>query len=86
MAEAIGTVKDKIREDLNHTFQNLQTHIKSLESVIDTNSKLIKDLSESIQERNLENQSLKNEDKIKQGKIENLINKTATLEKQVQEQ
>eukprot|EP00347_Sterkiella_histriomuscorum_P009187 403342191 len=86
LAEVIGSVKDKIRDDLNHKFVNLQTHIKSLEGVIDTNSKLIKDLSEAIQERNLENTSLKNEDKLKQGKIETLQNKITTLEKQVQEQ
>ncbi|CDW81066.1 UNKNOWN [Stylonychia lemnae] len=86
MASVIGSVKEKIREDLNHKFKNLQSHIKSLENVIDTNSKLIKDLTESIQEKNIENQSLKNEDKIKQGKIESLTNKTLTLEKQVQEQ
>ncbi len=55
MAETIGIIKDKIKEDMNHRFNNLKSHIESLESVIDKNSKLIKDLSESISERNIEN-------------------------------
>lgn len=48
MAEAIGAVKSKIKEDLSHKFENLRTHIKSLEGVIDTNTKLIKDMTESV--------------------------------------
>ena len=48
MAEVIGTVKDKIRDDLSHKFTSFKTRITYLEGVIDTNSKLIKDLSESI--------------------------------------
>ncbi len=71
---------------MSHTFQNLRSHIKTLEGVIETNAKLIKDLTESIQEKNIVNTSLVNEDKIKQGKIENLTNKAQMLEKQVDEQ
>ena len=48
LAEAIGHVKDKIRADLSHKFENFRSTIKSLEGIIDTNSKLIKDLTETI--------------------------------------
>ena len=48
MAEVIGSVKKKIRDDLNHKFETFKSKIKSLESMIDTNSKLIKDLTETI--------------------------------------
>lgn len=46
-------------------FTHFRTHIQDLQKVIDTNAKLIKDLTETIQERNLENMTLKNEDKVK---------------------
>ena len=45
MAEVIGSVKEKIREDLEHKFMNFRTSIKTLENVIQTNSKLIRDLT-----------------------------------------
>ena len=48
MAEVIGSVKDKIREDINSRFMSFKSTIKTLEGVIDTNSKLIKDLTETI--------------------------------------
>jgi hypothetical protein len=64
MAESIGEVKRKIGEDLSHSFETYRSKIMSLEGVIDTNSKLIRDLTESIQEKNILNQSLTNEDRI----------------------
>ena len=79
-------MKAKISEDLSHKFENFKSHIKALEGVNETNSKLIRDLTESVQERNLENTALKSEDKLKQGKIETLQGKAQTLEKQLQEQ
>lgn len=48
MAEVIGSVKDRIREDMKHKFDMFQSTINTLQSVIDTNSKLIKDLTEAI--------------------------------------
>jgi len=86
LAETIGQVKEKIAKDLEHKFNNFKSTIRSLEGVIDTNSKLIKDLTEAIQEKNLLNQSLVNEDKVKQGRISTLTNRVGTLEKQVQDQ
>jgi len=48
MAETIGQVKDKIMEDVKFKFETFKSTIKTLENVIDTNSKLIKDLTESV--------------------------------------
>jgi len=48
MAETIGQVKDKIMEDLKFKFETFKSSIKTLENVIDTNSKLIKDLTEAV--------------------------------------
>ncbi len=53
MAETIGHIKERIREDLSFKFNSFKSTIKSLESVIDTNSKLIKDLTEAIQDKNI---------------------------------
>lgn len=80
MAEVIGSVKEKIREDLEHKFMNFRTSIKTLENVIQTNSKLIRDLTEAIQEKNIQNTALMNEDKVKLGKIDTLVNKIQIME------
>ena len=55
MAEAIGSIKQRIKEDLGQRFENFKNHISTLENVIDTNSKLIKDMTEAIQEKNIHN-------------------------------
>ncbi len=83
MAECIGEIKERIREDIKSKFDSFKSNIKSLEGVIDTNSKLIKDLTEAISDRNIQNQALINEDKVKQGKISQLQSKQITLEKLV---
>ena len=83
MAECIGEIKERIREDIKSKFDSFKSTIKSLEGVIDTNSKLIKDLTEAISDRNIQNQALINEDKLKQGKISQLQSKQITLEKLV---
>ena len=70
LIEIVGQVKGKINEDMSQKFLNFKSHIKDLENVIDRNSKLIRDLTESIQDKNIENQALINEDKIRQGKLE----------------
>jgi hypothetical protein len=48
MAETIGLVKAKIMEDVKFKFETFKSTIMTLEGVIDTNSKLIKDLTENI--------------------------------------
>ena len=48
IVSVIGAVKDKLRDDLEHKYKSFRSHIESLESAIDKNTKLIKDLSESI--------------------------------------
>jgi hypothetical protein len=48
MAETIGQVKAKIMEDVKFKFETFKSTIKTLENVIDTNSKLIKDLTEAV--------------------------------------
>ncbi len=53
MAECIGEIKDRIREDIKSKFDSFKSTIKSLEGVIDTNSKLIKDLTEVVADRNI---------------------------------
>jgi hypothetical protein len=83
MAECIGEIKERIREDIKSKFDSFKSTIKSLEGVIDTNSKLIKDLTEAISDRNIQNQALINEDKLKQGKISQFQSKQITLEKLV---
>lgn len=62
-------------------FESYKGKIRSLEGVIDTNSKLIKDLSEAVQERNTQNQALTNEDRAKQGKITQLQGTIEALER-----
>jgi hypothetical protein len=85
MAECIGEIKERIREDIKSKFDSFKSTIKSLEGVIDTNSKLIKDLTEAVSDKNIQNQALINEDKLKQGKIVQLQSKHLTLEKLVAE-
>ena len=53
MAECIGEIKERIREDIKSRFESLKSTIKSLQGVIDTNSKLIKDLTEAVAEKNI---------------------------------
>ena len=53
MAECIGDIKERIREDIKNKFDSFKSIIKSLEGVIDTNSKLIKDLTESVADKNI---------------------------------
>jgi hypothetical protein len=65
MAECIGEIKERIRDDLKGKFDSYRSTIKTLESVIDTNSKLIKDLTEAVHDKNIVNQALNNEDKLK---------------------
>ena len=48
MADVIGSVKAKIMEDVKFKYETFKSTIKTLENVIDTNSKLIKDLTESV--------------------------------------
>jgi chaperonin cofactor prefoldin len=55
MAETIGQVKGKIMEDVKFKFETFKSTIKTLENVIDTNSKLIKDLTEAVYDKNLQN-------------------------------
>lgn len=55
MAETIGQVKAKIMEDVKFKFETFKSSIKTLENVIDTNSKLTKDLTEAVQDKNLQN-------------------------------
>lgn len=64
LVESIGSIKLKLQEDLSHRFKNYKSHINDLEVVIDRNTKLIKDLTETIHDKNIENQSLMNEEKI----------------------
>ena len=85
MAECIGEIKERIREDIKSKFDSFKSTIKSLEGVIDTNSKLIKDLTEAVSDKNIQNQALINEDKLKQGKIVQLQSKHLILEKLVAE-
>ena len=85
MAECIGEIKERIREDIKSKFDSFKSTIKSLEGVIDTNSKLIKDLTEAVSDKNIQNQALINEDKLKQGKIVQFQSKHLTLEKLVAE-
>ena len=65
MAECIGEIKERIRDDIKSKFDSFKSTIKALEGVIDTNSKLIKDLTEAVADKNIQNQSLLNEDKLK---------------------
>jgi hypothetical protein len=44
----MGSIKKKLGDDMTEKFQNFKAHISDLESAIDMNSKLIKDLTESI--------------------------------------
>ncbi len=53
MAECIGEIKERIREDIKSRFESFKSNIKSLQGVIDTNSKLIKDLTEAVAEKNI---------------------------------
>ena len=69
MAETIGQVKAKIMEDVKFKFETFKSTITTLESVIDTNSKLIKDLTDSLQDKNLHHQVLLNEDKLKSSQL-----------------
>ena len=85
MAETIGQVKDKIMEDVKFKFETFKSTIKTLENVIDTNSKLIKDLTESVQDKNLQNQVLLNEEKVKQGQISSLESRVKVLDQQVRD-
>ena len=48
LAEVIGSIKNRIKEDLQHKFESFRSHIAALEDVIDKNSKVIKDMSEAI--------------------------------------
>ena len=80
MAETIGQVKAKIMEDVKFKFETFKSTIKTLENVIDTNSKLIKDLTEAVQDKNLQNQVLLNEDKVKQGQISSLESRVQVLD------
>ena len=79
----IGSVKDKIREDVHNKFEAFKSKIDSLHGVIDSNSKLIKDLTETIQEKNVLNNALANEDKVKDGRISLLDGKVSSLENAV---
>jgi len=65
MAKILGDMKEKLNTDMEAKFTKYSTHIKDLERVIGQNTKLIKDLTESIQQKNTEMTALFNEDKLK---------------------
>ena len=72
-------MKQKFTVEIAQKFENSKTHIEDLEKVIDENTKLIKDLTETMQTKNTEVKTLKSEDLVKQAQIDSLQKKNETL-------
>ena len=72
LAKILADMKTRFTDEMTQKFENTKSHVEDLEKVIDENAKLIKDLTETMQNRNAEIRTLKSEDLVKQGQIDSL--------------
>ena len=68
LAKILAGMQAKFTAERSQQFESSKSRVEDLEKVIDQNTKLIKDLTETLQTRNAEVKTLKSEDLVKQAR------------------